>query len=138
MAGWVVEWMPGWLAGIRAIVAVVRVCLLVCNCCFFPATATQHKESEQHPPFSCKLNTLAPQLLLVLMQGGVCVGLVVRDHLMKLLVEAVKRGTCQHLEVPFTELNRQFVDASALESEAAQQMAVLEVGVGVVASVGVG
>ena len=34
-------------------------------------------------------------------QGGVCVGLVVRDHLMKLLVEAVKRGTCQHLEVPF-------------------------------------
>jgi hypothetical protein len=72
------------------------------------------------------------------MQGGVCVGLVVRDHLMKLLVEAVKRGTCQHLEVPFTELNRQFVDASALESEAAQQMAVLEVGVGVVASVGVG
>lgn len=59
-------------------------------------------------------------------QGGVCVGLVVRDHLMKLLVEAVKRGTCQHLEVPFTELNRQFVDASALESEAAQQMAVLE------------
>ncbi|EFN56864.1 hypothetical protein CHLNCDRAFT_144489 [Chlorella variabilis] len=59
-------------------------------------------------------------------QGGVCVGLVVRDHLMKLLVEAVKRGTCQHLEVPFSELNRQFVDASALESEAAQQMAVLE------------
>lgn len=35
------------------------------------------------------------------LQGGVCVGLVVRDHLMKLLVEAVKRGTCQHLEVPF-------------------------------------
>ncbi|KAI7836469.1 hypothetical protein COHA_009686 [Chlorella ohadii] len=59
-------------------------------------------------------------------QGGVCVGLVVRDHLMKLLVEAVKRGTCQHLEVPFSDLNRQFVDASALESEAAQQMAVLE------------
>lgn len=59
-------------------------------------------------------------------QGGVCVGLVVRDHLMKLLVEAVKRGTCQHLEVPFSDLNRQFVDATALESEVAQQMAVLE------------
>lgn len=39
--------------------------------------------------------------LLPAVQGGVCVGLVVRDHLMKLLVEAVKRGTCQHLEVPF-------------------------------------
>ncbi len=38
---------------------------------------------------------------ILLSQGGVCVGLVVRDHLMKLLVEAVKRGTCQHLEVPF-------------------------------------
>ncbi|KAL4443355.1 hypothetical protein ABPG75_011092 [Micractinium tetrahymenae] len=59
-------------------------------------------------------------------QGGVCVGLVVQDHLMKLLVEAVKRGTCQHLEVPFNDLNRQFVDATALESEVAQQMAVLE------------
>ena len=34
-------------------------------------------------------------------QGGVCVGLLVRDHLLKLLVEAVKRGTCQHLEIPF-------------------------------------
>ena len=32
-------------------------------------------------------------------QGGVCVGLIVRDHLLRLLVEAVKRGTCQHLEV---------------------------------------
>ena len=63
----------------------------------------------------------------MLLQGGVCVGLVVRDHLLKLLVEAVKRGTCQHLEVPFTGLNRQYVEASALESEAAQQMAVLEV-----------
>lgn len=32
-------------------------------------------------------------------QGPVFVGLVVRDHLMKLLIEAVKRGTCEHLEV---------------------------------------
>ena len=32
-------------------------------------------------------------------QGPVFVGLVVRDHLMKLLLEAVKRGTCEHLEV---------------------------------------
>lgn len=55
------------------------------------------------------------------------VGLVVRDHLMKLLLEAVKRGTCEHLEVPYNELNHQVVDASALESETQQQMAVLEV-----------
>ena len=31
--------------------------------------------------------------------GPVFVGLVVRDHLMRLLLEAVKRGTCEHLEV---------------------------------------
>lgn len=34
-------------------------------------------------------------------------GLLVRDHLMKLLLEAVKRGTCEHLEVQYNELNHQ-------------------------------
>lgn len=60
-------------------------------------------------------------------EGGVCVGLVVRDHLLRLLVEAVKRGTCQHLEVSFAELNhRTQVDAGALQQETQQQLAVLE------------
>lgn len=58
--------------------------------------------------------------------GHVFVGLVVRDHLMRLLLEAVKRGTCEHLEVPYNELNHRVVDASAVESETQQQMAVLE------------
>lgn len=35
-------------------------------------------------------------------RGPVFVGLLVRDHLLKLLLEAVRRGTCQHLEVSFS------------------------------------
>lgn len=35
-------------------------------------------------------------------QGPVYVGVLVRDHLLKLLLEAVRRGTCQHLEVSFS------------------------------------
>lgn len=62
------------------------------------------------------------------LQGGVCVGLLVRDHLMKLLVEAVKRGTCQHLEVPFRHATGgkgggQLVGAPASASRAAQLVA---------------
>ena len=56
-----------------------------------------------------------------------CVGLVARAHLMRILVEAVKRGTCEHMELPFSELNKQHVDAGALESATQQQLAVLEV-----------
>lgn len=57
---------------------------------------------------------------------GVFVGLVARDHLMRLLLEAVRRGTCQHLELAYSELNHQLVDPGVLAAEEEQQMAVLE------------
>ncbi|KAK2076390.1 hypothetical protein QBZ16_000915 [Prototheca wickerhamii] len=59
-------------------------------------------------------------------QGPVLVGLLVRDHLLKLLLESVRRGTCQHLEVSFSDLNRQFVETPETERENEQQMAILE------------
>lgn len=56
----------------------------------------------------------------------VFLGLVARDHLLRLLLEAVRRGTCQHLEVEYSELNREMIDPDALAVEEEQQMAVLE------------
>jgi len=57
---------------------------------------------------------------------AVFIGLLTRDHLLKLLLEAVRRGTCQHLEVPYSELNHQIVDNTEYAAETEQQLAVLE------------
>uniref|UniRef100_A0A1D2A2N7 Chloride channel protein n=1 Tax=Auxenochlorella protothecoides TaxID=3075 RepID=A0A1D2A2N7_AUXPR len=59
-------------------------------------------------------------------RGPVFVGLLVRDHLLKLLLEAVRRGTCQHLEVSFSDLNHQFMESVESERESEQQMALLD------------
>ena len=58
--------------------------------------------------------------------GGAFVGLVARDHLLRLLLEAVRRGTCQHLELAYSELNHALVDPGVLAAEEEQQLAVLE------------
>lgn len=58
--------------------------------------------------------------------NSVFIGLLTRDHLLKLLLEAVKRGTCQHLEVPYSDLNHQMIDTAGSTSDHEQQMAVLE------------
>lgn len=57
---------------------------------------------------------------------GSFVGIVARDHLMKLLLESVKRGTCQHLELGYSELDQGLVDPEVSAAEEEQQMAVLE------------
>jgi hypothetical protein len=57
----------------------------------------------------------------------VFVGLVTRDHLLRLLTEAVRRATAAHLEVPWAELAANNADMAASGEEAEQQMAVLEV-----------
>lgn len=57
---------------------------------------------------------------------AVFIGLVARDHLLRLLLEAVRRGTAQHLELEYPDLNHQHVDPGVLAAEEEQQLAVLE------------
>ena len=57
---------------------------------------------------------------------AVFIGLVTRDHLLRLLLEAVRRGTAQHLELAFPDLNHQHYDPGVLAAEEEQQLAVLE------------
>lgn len=57
---------------------------------------------------------------------GSFVGLVARDHLIKLLLEAVRRGTCQHLEVGYSDLDQGLIDPQVSAKEEEQQLAVLE------------
>lgn len=54
------------------------------------------------------------------------IGLVAREHLLKLLVEAVRRGTCEHLEVGYSDLDQGLVDPMTSAAEEEQQLAVLE------------
>lgn len=54
------------------------------------------------------------------------IGLVAREHLLKLLVEAVRRGTCEHLEVGYSDLDQGLVDPMISAAEEEQQLAVLE------------
>ena len=53
-------------------------------------------------------------------------GMVARDLLMRLLLEAVRRGTAQHLELSYPELNRHNAAPESLQAEKEQQLAVLE------------
>lgn len=59
-------------------------------------------------------------------EGEVFVGLVAREHLLRLLLEAVKRGSTQQLDVSYPDLNKQLLDPGMLAAEEEQQMAVLE------------
>ena len=54
------------------------------------------------------------------------IGIVARDHLLKLLLEAVRRGSCQHLELGYSDLDRGLVDPMISAAEEEQQLAVLE------------
>lgn len=65
---------------------------------------------------------------IVSKSGDNCVGLVTRDHLLKLLVEAVRRGTCHHLELGYSELNQGLVDPMISAAEEEQELAILEGG----------
>ena len=58
--------------------------------------------------------------------SGVFIGIVARDHLLRLLLEAVRRGTAQHLELTYPDLNHHHIDPSILAREEEQQLAVLE------------
>ena len=57
---------------------------------------------------------------------AVFIGLVARDHLLRLLLEAVRRGTAQHLELEYPDLNHQHADPGVIAAEEEQQLAVLE------------
>jgi H+/Cl- antiporter ClcA len=57
---------------------------------------------------------------------GVFIGIAARDHLLRLLLEAVRRGTAQHLELTYPDLNHHHIDPSILAKEEEQQLAVLE------------
>ena len=57
---------------------------------------------------------------------AVFIGLVARDHLLRLLLEAVRRGTAEHLELAYPDLNHHLVDPEQLAEEEEQQLAVLE------------
>ncbi|KAL4529321.1 hypothetical protein Ndes2526A_g04115 [Nannochloris sp. 'desiccata'] len=58
--------------------------------------------------------------------SGVFIGIVARDHLLRLLLEAVRRGTAQHLELTYPDLNHHHIDPNILAREEEQQLAVLE------------
>lgn len=58
--------------------------------------------------------------------GDNFVGLVTRDHLLKLLIEAVRRGTCHHLELGYSELHQGLVDPMISAAEEEQELAILE------------
>lgn len=57
---------------------------------------------------------------------AIFMGLVLRDHLLRLLLESVRRGTAEHLELSYPELNRHSAAPESLVAEEEQQLAVLE------------
>lgn len=54
-------------------------------------------------------------------------GLVVRDHLMVLLRQALGRGTFGNGALSYSDLNRRYVSSAAQRIISEQQMAVLQV-----------
>lgn len=59
--------------------------------------------------------------------GQVCVGLVVRDHLMVILRQVLGRGSVTAVDASWEELNRRYVSTQGQRLVSEQQMAVLQV-----------
>lgn len=57
----------------------------------------------------------------------VCIGLVVRDHLMVILRQVLGRGSVGAVDASWEELNRQYVSPQGRRLVSEQQLAVLQV-----------
>jgi chloride channel 7 len=62
----------------------------------------------------------------IIRSDGSFIGTVARDHLLKLVVEAVRRGTTHQLEVGYEEVSRGLIDPMIYAREEEHQLAVLE------------
>jgi len=92
-----------------------------------PSGEVRRREGLAHAVVSRVKHSCVRHGVRLSLQVQVVVGLVVRDHIMVLLRQALGRGSARAVDASWEELNRRYVSTEGQRLVSEQQLAVLQV-----------